>query len=84
MSAARETGPKIAELSQKIAQQEADKQSLLSKIKDALAEKLACQQRMQEQEESLQKVVSENQAIKVKIIDSEAVLKRQQSAIDAQ
>ena len=42
-----------------------------------MAEKLACQHRMQEQEESLKKVVSENQAIKVKIIDSEAVLKRQ-------
>lgn len=84
MSAARETGPKIAELNQKIGQQEADKQSLMQKIKDALAEKLAYQQRMQEQEENLKKVVSENQAIKVKIIDSEAVLKRQQTTIETQ
>lgn len=81
LSAARESGPKLSELNQKIAQSDADKQNLMQKIKDALAEKLSYQLKMQEQEEKVKALIVENKGFKERIFDTDAVLKRQQSTI---
>lgn len=49
----------------------------MNKVKDALAEKLSYQLRMQEQDEKLKALITENKTFNAKVSDQESNLKRQ-------